>query len=129
MILINKDRETNTVILTLTELTTINNPVYLMVLYSEYTKKTYRIILPQNTSASKERYDEFTLNTSIFNNYEEGIYSYYIYQAETETIDETTLGNPVEIGKLKLFSNTTNEEYTSLNEEETEDDFITYEIP
>ena len=102
MILINKDNSVQDLVLTLTELTTIVNPVYLLVLRNEYTNNSTRYILQNNISPNLNRYDYFQLDTSLFNDLETGDYSYAIYQSDSINYDETTLGDYVETGKAKV---------------------------
>lgn len=102
MILINKDNSTQDLVLTLTELTTIADPVYLLVLKNEFTDNLTRYILQDNVSANLNRYDHFQVDTSLFNDLDTGDYSYTIYQSDSINYDETTLGNYVETGKAKV---------------------------
>lgn len=102
MILINKDNSVQDLVLTLTELTTIVDPVYLLVLRNEFTGNSTRYILQNNISPNLNRYDHFQLDTSLFNDLETGDYSYSIYQSDSINYDETTLGNYVETGRAKV---------------------------
>lgn len=102
MILINKDNSTQDLVLTLTELTTIADAVYLLVLKNEFTDNLTRYILQDNVSANLNRYDHFQVDTSLFNDLDTGDYSYTIYQSDSINYDETTLGNYVETGKAKV---------------------------
>lgn len=118
MITIDPNLETVRFILTLTDKTTVENPEYTLVLYSPYTKKTYRTALGENISAYKFRYDEFILNSEIFKSMEAGAYFYSIYQTTEEQ-------NPIEVGLLKIIGQG-NERFISITPNETDDDFIVY---
>ena len=127
MLTIDKDISANSLIVTVTELTTISDPYYLLMIFSPYTNKTYRIELPANTSENKVRYDEFILETALFNNIGEGLYNYSIYQSSELTTDELACGVPVEIGFMKIKSSTPTETYISLESDETENQYTVYE--
>jgi hypothetical protein len=104
MLLINKSNPKTDLILTLTELTTIVDPVYLLVLTSDFNRTKSRFILPLNISSNLSRYDHFKTDTSIFNGLDTGLYTYAVYQSAMSTTDETVLGNPVESGKAKVIA-------------------------
>jgi len=105
MILINYDKSVQDLTLTLSELTTISNPVYLLVLTNLFTKTKTRYILQNNLSTSIQRYDRFQLPTSGFTGLEVGLYNYYVYQSATVNYDETQLGNWIETGKAQVIHN------------------------
>jgi len=125
MLTIDKTQTTNTLVVTVSELTTLDNPFYLLVILSPYTNKVYRIQLPGNNSENKIRYDEFVVETSVFNSVDAGMYNYAIYQAAVETLDENALGEPVEIGFLRVISPTA-DEYVSLPVEDRQDTYLVY---
>lgn len=125
MLLINKSNPTTDLILTLTELTTIVNPVYLLVLTSDFNRTKSRFVLPQNISSNLLRYDHFKVDTSIFNDLDTGLYTYTVYQSATETTDETVLGNPVETGKAKIIVPANTVQPIIYQSEDTSD-FYTY---
>ncbi|MBN9295381.1 MAG: hypothetical protein J0I41_00150 [Filimonas sp.] len=102
MIIIDKNKDENRIIVTVSEMTTIDNPYYLLVLYSPYLDKSFRIQLPANSSSHKERYDAFILPSTVFKNYTEGRYTYSIYQSSTVADNESLLGMPVETGFLTV---------------------------
>lgn len=104
MLLINKSNLQTDLIFTLTELTTIVNPVYLLVLTSDFNRNKYRFILPQNISSNLFRYDHFKVNNSIFTDLDSGLYTYAIYQSAIESFDETVLGKSIESGKAKVIA-------------------------
>jgi hypothetical protein len=124
MILINKDNSVQDLVLTLTELTTIINPVYLLVLRNEFTNNSTRYILQNNISPNLNRYDNFQLDTSLFNDLETGDYGYTIYQSDSINYDETTLGNYVETGKAKVTA--TNEQAIAITYNSAIAETITY---
>ena len=128
MILIDKGLSQNKIYLTLNELTTIEDANYLLVIHSSFTNKTFRVLLPENVSTAKTRYDAFLISSSIFNDIEEGVYTYSIYQTDNpETDNEIGLGKPVEVGYLKFVSSNVETVYKIEEAEaETEDDYITY---
>ena len=125
MLTIDKTQTTNSLVVTVSELTTLDNPFYLLVILSPYTNRVYRIQLPANNSENKIRYDEFVVETAVFNNIDAGMYNYAIYQSTVETLDENACGEPVEIGFLRVISSTT-DEYVSLPVEDEQDTYLVY---
>lgn len=103
MILLNKSLDTQDIFLTLTELTTIVNPVYLLVLSNDFTKTVTRFVLQNNLSDDLNRYDHYQLATALISSLEQGLYTYRVYQSVTATNDETLLGNAIECGKAKVI--------------------------
>jgi len=124
MILIDKSKSVQDIVLTLSELTTINFPVYLLVLTNYFTKVVSRFILDTNISLNTNRYDHFQLPTSGLTSLEQGSYTYSVYQSATVSYDESTLGNAIENGKAKVIDPGTLVQPTIYNSEPTE--YITY---
>lgn len=124
MLTIDKAKATNTLVVTVSELTTIDNPFYLLVISSLYTNTVHRIQLPENLSESQIRYDEFVIG-SVFNNVDAGMYNYAIYQSAVQTYDENALGEPVEIGFLRVLAPVA-DEYVSLPVVDVEDNYLVY---
>jgi hypothetical protein len=105
MIIIDKSKEVQNIILTLSELTTIVDVKYLVVLKSDATREIFKFILPINVSPATSRYDLFKVDTAVFLNMPTGYFSYRIYQTEIDsTIDESLLGEFIECGKLLIQS-------------------------
>jgi hypothetical protein len=104
MLVIDKSKAVQNLILTLSELTTIDNARYLLVLKNDAVRTLNKIILPDNTSLSTDRYDLFSLATPVFNEITTGYYTYSIYQQSplTSISDETLLGDFIEQGKLLI---------------------------
>lgn len=112
MILINKG-QANTVVLTLSERTTITNPTYLFELINDNTNAT-KYFIAQDSSINKERFNEFTitenqtedlLNGQVSLAY--GDYKYNVYeQSSTTNLDPTQAGWIVEIGRVNVLSAT-----------------------
>lgn len=98
MILIDRAKASQEVILTLTELTTIVNPMYVMVIQSDALRDTYSIVLPANQSTSTSRFDLFNLETTSFDGLAGGYYIYEIYQ---QNQDGSNLAL-IEYGKLLI---------------------------
>ena len=126
MITIDKDLASQILVVTVTELTTIENPYYLLVINSAFTNNTYKFQLPENSTENIVRYDEFILDTAVFNNVGEGLYNYSIYQSSVLTYDEHALGATVEKGFLKVTSSTATETYISAPEQSGEDKYVVY---
>lgn len=124
MILIDYEKNVQDLVLTLSELTTISNPVYLLVLTNIFTKTTTRYILQNNLSPSIERYDRFQLATSGFTGLEVGLYDYHVYQSSTINYDEAQLGNWIETGKAQVIKNS--EALQPITYQPTQVEYITY---
>ncbi len=103
MILLNKSLDTQNVVLTLSELTTVANPVYLLVLTNDFTKVISRFILATNLSLDLNRYDLFQLTTASISSLEQGNYTYSVYQSTTASYDESSLGGAIEQGKARVI--------------------------
>ena len=104
MILINKDLQVQDLVLTLTELTTISTPVYLLVLTNDFDQVVTRIILSQNFSPNRNRYDLFGLQKSQVSGLTTGLYTYQVFQSSEINYDESVLGKPIESGKAKVIA-------------------------
>jgi len=124
MILINYGKDVQDLVLTLTELTTISDPVYLLVLTNIFTKTKTRYILQDNLSPNLERYDRFQLPTSEFDNLETGLYIYHIYQSDSINYDETQLGDWIEQGKAQVIRNS--EALQPITFQPSEVEYLTY---
>lgn len=109
MILINKG-QSNSVVLTLTERSTLVQPIYVFKFVNDITTEVIRFTA-DDISDAKERYNEFVIEENavadVYNGIitlvDSGRYSYYIYEVANESpIDlegETTL---VEQGIVKV---------------------------
>jgi len=119
MIVIDKTVELSRIVVTISENVSDSSQGYNLSLHSPYDLHTYTISLPENTSAYQNRYDEFLLDTSIFNDMNEGQYYY--------TIKQVSDGKILETGLLEIIGTAEDEVIISLEEDETEDDFIVYQ--
>lgn len=111
MIYINKNT-TNKVVLTLCELSTLDNPYYLMVFENEYELEEAPIYFTTpNISVAKQRYDEFLITESSSGSTTGGIdlplkltsgqYRYRVYESATQTLDiNDTTGVIIEEGRM-----------------------------
>jgi hypothetical protein len=98
MILIDRNKLFQNIFLTLTESTTVSNPVYSMRLKHDATRSEYTLNLSENQSTATQRYDLFQVFTTEFEGFENGYYSFEVFQNETDT-------DSIEDGKL-LIKNT-----------------------
>lgn len=105
MLLIKKNIE-NRLVVTLTELTTIENPTYLWVVRCEQTHEVYTFIL-EDVSEFKERYNEFMLDEGqdvTFN--QTGYYYYEVHEQESTTnLLPNLSGQIVEVGRIRIKEN------------------------
>lgn len=98
MILIDVTNPTQLLVLTLTEKTSVDAPVYTLTFFNDATKEDYSISLAGKLLDTNSRYDLFELSNSLFNGMPTGYYSYTIYQDEAKT-------NVIERGKLLIKDN------------------------
>jgi hypothetical protein len=110
--------------MTLAENTTIEDAFYLMVLQSPDTNKTHRIQLINNSADFTDRVDVYQISIGEFDNLA-GLYYYSIFESADIPTSEIGLGKPVELGLLKVISDSS-VEYVSIFPAEEEDDIITY---
>lgn len=111
MIYIRKNT-TNKVVLTLCELSTLEDPFYLMVFENEYELEDAPIYFTtNNVSSAKQRYDEFLITesdsgsttggTDVPLKLTSGQYKYTIYESATQTLDiNDTTGVIIETGRM-----------------------------
>lgn len=78
MILIDKSKDFQTIILTLSELSDGLIGDYILKLTSDRDRKEYLINLPENTSSFPERFDLFKIETSVFESLNDGFYAYQV---------------------------------------------------
>jgi len=100
MLQINK-AESKSWYLTLSEKTTIANPIYLFSLTHRLTNTAYNFILT-DISAYVERYNEFPITEGTTVTLDTGEYQYEIYaQSSPSNLDPALANELVEIGLLK----------------------------
>jgi len=103
MIIVDKSKSVQSIILTLSELTTIQGVVkYLMVLNNDATNEINEFYLIDNVSQNKERYDLFYINTSNFDTLTSGYYTYTIYQQSLTATQIENESDFIETGKLLI---------------------------
>ena len=94
------------IVVTLTELSTLNDPYFLFVFTHVTTKAVVNIIVSdaQDESDYPERFNQFTIDTNaLFNNQLTGEWLYTAYEQSSPTNTETTGLNVLENGKLRLY--------------------------
>lgn len=108
MLQLNNAQSSQTIILTLTELQTINNPFYLFVFTQVTTKQVVSFIKSSDDDESDytERYNQFTINTAqLFAGAQAGQWLYTVYQQDNG-VNLNPAGLPVlERGKMQLQTN------------------------
>ena len=101
MIYINKD-ELNSIVLTLTEVSTLTNPYYLFVFQNEMNPESDPILFTtSDISAYPERFNQFELDEPVDVDLMKGQYSYSVYESliPPVTIEDTT-GDVIEEGRM-----------------------------
>lgn len=104
--------QANTVVLTLTEKSTLTNPDYLFVFKNDQTEVEY-IFIAADTSLYTDRYNKFTItetssNTDPLDGEVElpltKFYTYTIYEQNSATnLDPALATGVVEVGKVEVF--------------------------
>jgi len=111
---------TNTVYLTLTELVSIENPVFLFSMKSQASNTTYNFIA-ENISSATTRIDKFLITENVSEDLlngtvslnEEGWYDYVVYeQASSTNLIPANAGHIVESGLAYVKNNVSNVTYT-----------------
>ena len=126
MIIINKN-STNTVVLTLSEKTTLTNAVYLFEVINDSSNES-KCFIVEDISTNKIRYNEFNfienatedLLNGTFELGLSGFYTYNVYeQISTTNLDPLLATNKIETGKLNLVDNISEITQYSGNQTET----------
>lgn len=101
MIYINKD-EVNSIVLTLTEVSTLTNPYYLFVFQNEMNPESTPILFTSpDISSYPERFNQFLLDEPVDVELNKGQYSYSVYESliPPTSIEDTT-GEVIEEGRM-----------------------------
>ena len=101
MIYINKD-ELNSIVLTLTEVSTLSNPYYLFVFQNEMNPESTPILFTSpDISSYPERFNQFLLDEPVDVELNKGQYSYSVYESliPPTSIEDTT-GEVIEEGRM-----------------------------
>ncbi len=120
MIVIDKNIPTQSIIVTASE-SIVANDLRIKV-YSTYTNKTFYLILEPNLSPYPNRYDEYSIAVADIATWDSGVYQYQLqdYNSNTDTVNKT-----VEVGLMKVKSNTVST-FISIPQAEPENDFIVW---
>lgn len=97
---------TNTVVLTLSEKTTITNPYYLFEFTSDQTNEV-KYIIPTDISVNKIRYNEFEIIEPTNISLTVGTYKYRIFEQNNNSNYDTNGLNEVENGRVDVIGSTT----------------------
>lgn len=116
MFIVDKTLTGNTFIVSVTERLESTPSVLSMDIHSSYSNLNYEVILPENVSEHKFRYDKFIVPGDVFGSYEPGLYNYTI-KAD---------GVPVKQGMLKVIDPSTDSGYITPDNQDTDDDFLIY---
>src|SRR6478735_5434834 len=95
MILINRGKAKQDLILTITEKTTVSVPNYLLFMVNDADKSEYKIYLNNALVSTNSRFDFYSLNTTAFAGMPGGYYTYSIYQNDINS-------DVIEVGKLLI---------------------------
>jgi hypothetical protein len=101
MILIDKAKASQSIILTLSELSSIESPKYLMVIKSDAFRTSITIPLPENESPFKSRFDLFNISTSEFSSLVSGYYIYSVFEfSQDADLEVGEFDKAIESGKM-----------------------------
>lgn len=110
MLLLNRENTADRIVVTLTEKVTVTDPIYLFIFTHVTTKSkvSFTKVSGQDTSTAKERYNEFTVDTSVlFADENTGQWQYEVYQTDDTDPDQSTTGKVLlENGKMELRAET-----------------------
>lgn len=120
MLYITKDTS-STVLFTGTENALLTNPFFLFVFINRVTNQDVRVVVT-NTSTAKTRYDKAVIDGNIFDGYDEGLWSYDVYEQASSSGTSTTGKNKVESGYMMLVGLADTNTYYSANN----NTFVTY---
>lgn len=104
MLVITKELEGQTLIVSLNESKTILAPYYLFVFTNVTTKDKVNIIklYSDDLSDFRDRYNEFEIDETLFAAVPAGQYGYEVYEQSSDTNTDTTGLNQIECGKMVL---------------------------
>lgn len=110
-------QQSEKIIVTLTELTTLDAPHYLFVFTHVATKQIVALVMGADESAYPARYNQFDINTAFyFADTPVGEWHYTAYQQDSPTNTSPALtAGEVEFGKMRL-NNAIEFEFTQYNQ-------------
>ncbi|MGF7075344.1 hypothetical protein [Mucilaginibacter sp. 3215] len=89
MLVIDKSKPVQRIILTLTETTGVADTAYVVKLKNDASRFEYNFTLPVNNSPAPERYDLYLIATSVFDDMASGYYTYSILTADSDLAIES----------------------------------------
>lgn len=95
MMILIKRTETTRIIVTATEKAVLNPTVFSIDFTHDMTKKSTTLSNLPDISPFPDRYNEFAIDTAVFDEFDDGFFSYMVKDQE---------GNVLELGKMKLES-------------------------
>jgi hypothetical protein len=106
MILIDRSKEFQTIILTLTENSNGSFGNYSLKLMADGNRGEFTFILPPNTSAFTERFDLFSIETDVFDEISDGFYNYSVSQNDVVIeMGKALVKSPSETSEIVLQPN------------------------
>lgn len=123
MLLLDKTIPTQKIICTISEKQMTDGHIPVLKVENKESNRNYSLILPENTSNYKTRYDEFIFATTDISEWKGGKYLYIIWEYNPQT--QTTV-QELEIGLLQVIEQN-EEEFISTPVTETDDDFVVYD--
>ncbi|MES2062729.1 MAG: hypothetical protein V4456_12465 [Bacteroidota bacterium] len=99
MILIDREKQKQELVITLTEKTTVSEPEYLLHLTNDADRSEFNINLNDAFVSTNSRYDHYSLDTSNFSEMPDGYYTYLVYQDGVNS-------QAIEVGKLLIKGST-----------------------
>lgn len=123
MIIIDKTLSNQRLIVTLSEHNPDDNNNLLFEVTNKVKNISYSLILPENTSTYKKRFDEFIIPTSSVLTWTEGRYMYMVWEVNPTTNAKI---QELEIGLLEVKKVDEND-FISIPTTDSEDDLYVYE--
>ena len=116
MVYLNTANSEDKIVVTLTELTTLDSPFYLFVFTHVLTKRVVAWVAGSDESSYPQRYNKFEINTTtVFADEPNGEWHYIAYQQSNDTNTNPALADgEVENGKMILTTGA-ELEYTKYN--------------
>jgi len=113
MLVIDKSKPVQRILLTLTETTGAADTAYVVKLKNDASRFEYSFTLPVNNSPAPERYDLYLIATSVFDDMPTGYYTYSVLISLTDEVIESgkLLIKDLEVTEYVTPPNTDTNEY------------------
>ena len=121
MVILYKSQAENDVILSVYQLLKSENPELELKVKSDFNHKDYSIALGNNFSSFPERYLLFRVASGSISNWEEGLYTYQLYD------NSEISGSVIETGTIRVKDSQKSNSPIFISTDESSDDLIVYQ--